>query len=236
MSPTDHTKAKLKEHRKRTRVRRAQQAMNKFVKWGKLGLDPIPTDGDKGPRTKERIKLCKELLGYGKKRRNVVISDEFMWRLAHPRKKRMSKEFNVKISAVKRGKRRRKRRRKALRAPAWSWLWGGSRGVTEEIIDIVGGRAPITSRKRSATDPLSRSNPSSDHSAFNLLADAVDFGVANAYDLAKEIARKLTGRDGAWSGDYASFNIVRRGKTYRVQIIAGTHGTGPHLHVGVRRA
>jgi len=113
-------------------------------------------------------------------------------------------------------------------------LYGGSRGVTNEVIRIVGDRAPITSRKRPASHPLSLANPGSDHNAANRTADAVDFGIANAYGLAREIAAKL-GAPGQWSGDYDSFIIHRRGKRYRVQIIAGTHGTGPHLHVGVRR-
>jgi hypothetical protein len=110
--------------------------------------------------------------------------------------------------------------------------YGGSRAVTNEIIRIVGGRASVTSRKRPAWHPLSISNPSSDHSGLNRLADAVDFGTANNYSLAREIARRL---GGWWSGDYDAFVISRSGNKYRVQIIAGTHGTGPHLHVGVRR-
>lgn len=111
-------------------------------------------------------------------------------------------------------------------------LYGGSRGVINEVIRIVGDRAPITSRKRPANHPLSRANPSSDHNEANRTADAVDFGIANAYDLAREIAARLGGK---WTKDYESFVIRRNGKRYRVQIIAGTHGTGPHLHVGVRR-
>lgn len=111
--------------------------------------------------------------------------------------------------------------------------WGGSRGVTNEIIRIVAGRAPITSRKRAASDPLSIANPNSDHSGQNLVADAVDFGTANNYALGREIAHRL---GGSWNSDYQSFYIIFDGKRYRVQIIAGTHGTGPHLHVGVRRA
>jgi len=87
-------------------------------------------------------------------------------------------------------------------------------------------------RKRAANDPLSIANPGSDHSGRNLNADAVDFGIASAYSLGSEIARKL---GGSWSTDYQSFNVRRNGRTYRVQIIAGTHGTGPHLHCGVAR-
>lgn len=110
--------------------------------------------------------------------------------------------------------------------------WGGSRRITNEIIGIVGARARVTSRKRWELF----GNPGSDHYRGNLTADAVDFGIATAYSLAREIAKKLGGE---WSGDYDSFTVSRRhrgqDRNYRVQIIAGTHGTGPHLHVGVKR-
>lgn len=106
--------------------------------------------------------------------------------------------------------------------------WGGSRQVTNEIIRIVDGRAPITSRKRWELF----GNPGSDHYRGNKSADAVDFGIDSAFWLAEEIARKL---GGSWDGDYDSFTVVRGNKQFRVQLIAGTHGTGPHLHTGVAR-
>ena len=108
-------------------------------------------------------------------------------------------------------------------------LWGGSRAVTNEVIRIVGARARVTSRKRVVTF----GNPGSDHHVSQVTADAVDFDVRNAHDLADEISRKLGGpRDIA---DFQRFTIRRNGRDYRVQIIAAAHGTGPHLHVGVRR-
>lgn len=107
--------------------------------------------------------------------------------------------------------------------------WGGCRTVTNEVIRIVGGRAPVTSRKRWEL----YGNPDSDHYMGNKTADAVDFGISTAYSLGREIGQRL---GGAWSYDYQSFYVVRNGRRYRVQIIAGTHGTGPHLHVGVRLA
>ena len=111
--------------------------------------------------------------------------------------------------------------------------FGGSRAVTDEVIRIVNGRAPVTSRKRAANHPLSIGNPGSDHSGQNKLADAVDFGIAEAHSLKNEISRKLGGP--AQLADFGSFTTRRNGQSYRVQIIAGTHGTGPHLHVGVKR-
>ena len=107
--------------------------------------------------------------------------------------------------------------------------WGGSRAVTNEVIGIVGKRAQVTSRKRTETF----GNPGSDHHVSQKLADAVDFGVAEAHWLKNEISRKLGGP--AKLEDYGTFIVKRNGYSYRVQIIAGTHGTGPHLHVGVRR-
>lgn len=111
--------------------------------------------------------------------------------------------------------------------------FGGSRAVTDEVIRIVDNRAPVTSRKRAANHALSIGNPSSDHSGLNKLADAVDFGIAEAHALKNEISRKLGGP--AQLEDFGTFTTRRNGHSFRVQIIAGTHGTGPHLHVGVKR-
>jgi hypothetical protein len=157
-------------------------------------------------------------------------------RKAYERKARRSSELGAKIVDEQRTLiKRRSKLQAALRVAKKASgsvtdnLWGGSRGVTNEIIRIVGGRAPVTSRKRVETF----GNPGSDHHVSQRTADAVDFGIANAYNLAREIARKL---GGTWNGDYDSFTIVRKGKTFRVQGIAAVHGTGPHLHYGVRRA
>jgi hypothetical protein len=102
--------------------------------------------------------------------------------------------------------------------------------VTNEVVRIVNGRASITSRKRWETF----GNPSSDHYMRNLFADAVDFATVENHGLKNEIARRLGGPHQV--DDYENFFIHRKGKRFRVQIIAGTHGTGPHLHVGVSRA
>jgi len=155
--------------------------------------------------------------------------------------------MNVKqaLAAVKRRRRRVKVRTKQLkgarrklenakqklaRVKRDNAQWGGSRAVTNQVVAIVDGRARVTSRKRRATF----GNPGSDHHVSQTTADAVDFGIAEAHWLKNEISRKLGG-PGALA-DYGTFNVRRRGgSTYRLQIIAGTHGTGPHLHVGVRR-
>lgn len=95
---------------------------------------------------------------------------------------------------------------------------------------------PPTSRKRWET----YGNPSSDHWAGNLIADALDGGIANAYWLHAEI------RDGFRNHgvpltpspyDYAMcYCTAPNGNRYRFQGIAATHGTGPHYHSGVKRS
>jgi hypothetical protein len=108
-------------------------------------------------------------------------------------------------------------------------MWGGSRYWTNRVIKIVGNRAPVTSRKRW----LEFGNPGSDHHKSQKTADAVDFGTADNHGLKNEISRKLGGP--SVLADYGSFIVRRNGRAWRIQIIAGTHGTGPHLHVGVKR-
>jgi hypothetical protein len=204
-----------------------QRDLNAFFKKFKLGYSPLRVDGENGAKTKERVRDAKVYLGY-KGETNSVANGQFRWRLEHPW--RTSKKYRVSARDVKRGVQRRVNRRKALRARQWDWAWGGSRGVTDEVVRIVGERAPITSRKRTATF----GNPGSDHHVSQVSADAVDFGIANAHWLKNEISRRLGGP--STLADFGNFFITRKGRRYRVQIIAGTHGTGPHLHVGVRRA
>lgn len=206
-------------------VKTLQRKLNAFDKRFRLKHKPLLVDGKMGRNTKNAVKRTKYYMGYAHPYNNEPGA-EFYWRLEHPRT--VSKKFNITRAGMRRGVARRSKRRRALHAVQWDWAWAGSRGVTNEVIRIVNGRAPITSRKRWELF----NNPSSDHYMLNRTADAVDFGTASNYELANEIARKL---GGSWSGDYDSFIITRKGKQFRVQIIAGTHGTGPHLHVGVRR-
>jgi hypothetical protein len=148
--------------------------------------------------------------------------------------KRAKRRVKAQREELAGAKRKLERARQALaRVIRRDSQWGGSRAVTNEIIRIVDGRARVTSRKRSATHPLSLQNPGSDHSEGNHLADAVDFAIVEAHGLKNEVSRKLGGP--ASVADFAAFRIRRNGHTYRVQPIAGTHGTGPHLHFGVER-
>jgi hypothetical protein len=113
--------------------------------------------------------------------------------------------------------------------------WGGSESIiVNEIIPLVEkhrGPGKVGSGKRSET----YGNPGSDHHVSQTTASARDFYLVNDYAMAGLIFAKLTGKSaGEWEGDYSAFYIKRAGKWFRVQLIAGTHGTGPHLHAGVR--
>lgn len=109
--------------------------------------------------------------------------------------------------------------------------WGGAEDIIRNEVVPVARAAGVgsTSGKRTAT----YGNPGSDHHVSQTLASARDFGTANNYALRNRIMRRL----GVTSAirDYGSYYIKRGGHTFRVQPIAGTHGTGPHLHIGIRR-
>ena len=140
--------------------------------------------------------------------------------------------------------RRLKRKRGGKGPRRWhSQRWAGSRGVTNKIIDavIVHTRPRliprsvwwlrvVSSRKRW----LTFGNPGSDHHRSQTLADAVDFRFAVAFGLRDRVMRRL-GYTGEVQ-DYGAYYVTNDGLTFRVQPIAGTHGTGPHFHCGVRRA
>jgi hypothetical protein len=113
--------------------------------------------------------------------------------------------------------------------------WGGCKSIIDREVVPVAKRkgVPITSRKRSASHPLSISNPSSDHNAANTNAYAVDFGTYSGSELAHAIARKL-GIQGYANGSYTGHYITRSGKQFRVQILWAVPGHFDHVHVGIR--
>lgn len=115
-------------------------------------------------------------------------------------------------------------------APGYN-TWGGCRAVTDnEVVPVLNRHGiPITSRKRTET----YGNPTSDHHVSQTMADAVDGGAANAFGVGDEIGGELgVGNVDDYVNEYFTYNGVR----FRVQIIAATHGTGPHIHTGIRRA
>lgn len=106
--------------------------------------------------------------------------------------------------------------------------WGGSRDIFwNEVVPAAGINPHST--KRSETF----GNPGSDHHISQVLAYAGDF--APSVDRAIAIARRLGIGYNGYADDYKSYYIQREGVTFRVQIIAANHGTGPHVHVGIER-
>jgi hypothetical protein len=107
--------------------------------------------------------------------------------------------------------------------------WEGTKSVAREV------EALVTRERGNVTGSQKRweeyGNPDSDHHMSQENAYAIDFHLANDYAMAELIARHF---NATWSGDYDEFIVVRGGRSFRIQIIAGTHGTGPHLHVGIR--
>jgi lysozyme len=209
-------------------VEELQRSLNRFTeKWLDGWPAKLVVDGVKGPGTNSRVMRVKWYLGYGDDR-DAQVTSRFVRRMRHPRSPRYST-----AGMIARGveRRRRFKRRMEKKAHAGDALWGGSRYFTNRAIEFVGARADVTSRKRVATF----GNPGSDHHVSQLTADAVDFGIAEAHTLADELAAHLGGPSDIV--DYQRFNVrnPQNGGLYRLQLIAGTHGTGPHLHLGARR-
>lgn len=107
--------------------------------------------------------------------------------------------------------------------------WGGSESVAREIEAVVERKRGKCSGSEKRTETYG--NPGSDHHVSQTTAFAIDFYLVDDYEMATIIAAHFGVE---WEGDYSNFYITRGGKTFRIQIIAGTHGTGPHLHVGCR--
>lgn len=125
---------------------------------------------------------------------------------------------------------KKKARKRRKRYASGRGLWGGSKSIIEhEVVSVLERHGVrITSRKRW----LTYGNPSSDHWRGNLTAYAVDGGIANAHELADKIGKRLG--IGPVT-DFTSYPIRRGRRNFRIQIIAATHGTGPHIHIGCRR-
>lgn len=140
------------------------------------------------------------------------------------------KRENRSIRFIKRLIKERKEKLIKELLPGFPYWAGGKRIMRTEVWPVVKptGIQP-TSGKRKETF----GNPSSDHFWLNIFAFAKDYATANNQELAQRIRAALD--PGGVHHDYESFFIERYGYIYRVQIIAVTHGTGPHLHVGIKR-
>ena len=159
---------------------------------------------------------------------NKAIADQQDAIDAAPKGSPIRKDAKRRIRVLK--KRRRKLRKDRFK------MKGATAIVKYEIVPVlVAAGVPITSRKRWATF----GNPSSDHWLGNKDADAADGGTfANNDELGGEVVTALKNRKSTMAG-FIEFEITRSHtgseETYRIQIITEVHGTGPHIHNGVKR-
>lgn len=159
---------------------------------------------------------------------NDAIAEQEKARDAAPRGSKTRKHAKRRIRALK--KRRRELRRDRFKNK------GATAIVKYEIIPVLhAAGVPVTSRKRWATF----GNPSSDHWMGNRDADAVDGGTfSNNDELGGEVVTALKNRKSTMDG-FVEFEITRSHtgseETYRIQVITEPHGTGPHIHNGVKR-
>jgi hypothetical protein len=98
-------------------TRQIQRAMNRFTKAHLYDVGVLRVDGDKGPATRKRIRLCKFHLGYTEKRQTATTGLEFRNRLRDPRDPRAVRFGNAKQRrrAVARGIKRRTEQRARAR-------------------------------------------------------------------------------------------------------------------------
>lgn len=117
--------------------------------------------------------------------------------------------------------------------PSGTGAWGGSKSIVQnEIMPIARewGIYPTSGKRRETFG-----NPGSDHFIGNRTAFAKDFATSENGAFGAAIGRALGIGYSGLEDDYKGYYIERSGKKFRVQIICGTHGTGPHTHVGIRR-
>lgn len=132
---------------------------------------------------------------------------------------------------TRRIRRRLRRRRRKANQPCTSAgdpCYGGGRDIFEDEVTPAAGVEPH-STKRTET----YGNPGSDHHVSQILAFAGDYppSVERAVAIARELGVAYRG----YADDYKLYYIERYGYTFRVQIIAANHGTGPHVHTGTER-
>lgn len=159
---------------------------------------------------------------------NHAIADQQQARDSAPLGSKIRKHAKAAI-------RRLRAQRKKLVADRFKFK-GATAIIKYEVVPILhAAGVPVTSRKRWQTF----GNPSSDHWMGNRDADAVDGGTfAENNELGSAIVTALKQRKSEMSS-FAEFEITRShtgsAETYRVQVITEEHGTGPHIHIGVKR-
>lgn len=113
--------------------------------------------------------------------------------------------------------------------------WSGSDDIIRNEADPVAVRYgfSVTSRKRPASDPLSKANPGSDHNEANVTASAADYGTYSGATFAHAVAAAL-GITNYSTGNYNGYYIRRGNHVWRVQILWAVEGHYDHVHVGLR--
>jgi hypothetical protein len=148
---------------------------------------------------------------------------------AHARRKKWSRLVD---EAERMVETRDRQVRARLRSDA---KYHGARYVTNRINDLAKEHRPgtrVTSRKR----PTLLGNIASDHNLFNRTADAIDHALVNDHGFKRIVVRDLTNGSVNDIADFGTITVrnPQNGRDYRVQLIAGTHGTGPHHHSGAK--
>jgi hypothetical protein len=137
----------------------------------------------------------------------------------------------VRLTGEQRAELQRWKRENLIPRASGEGAWDGSESVAREIEAVVEKLRGECSGSEKRVETYG--NPGSDHHVSQTNAFAIDFYLSNDYEAATVVAAHF---GVTWAGDYSDFYVERGGNTFRVQLIAGTHGTGPHLHAGVRRA
>lgn len=190
---------------------------------------------DKLDRLKERRKETRDDLERSQKLltelndRREQGEDGLTPRIREARKTRDKREEDWR--EAKRAVREARRAEDALDVSPGAPHWGGSEDIILNEVVPVARAAGISRNSGKRTETYG--NPGSDHHVSQVNASAADFPTANNYTLRNQIMKALGVT--AVINDYGNYTIEREGHRFRVQPIAGTHGTGPHLHIGIRR-
>lgn len=111
--------------------------------------------------------------------------------------------------------------------------WGGSEGLLIPWSKRAHGRGLTTTSAKRSGSPAGGAGTASDHHVSQTDASARDWsGDTKAMaGLSKDIAAYLGVKRYRYGG--ADINVTRNG--YRYQLITRPHGTGPHVHLGIRK-
>ncbi len=232
------------------RVREAQVLLNRYFNGKKLGFAPLRVDGKLGKITKRRIQWARYFMGVGPNNvahQSHTITEEFTKTLRRPRRRLRGYDRKAHKARIKTVHKRQAQRREALKrkkqqgafgsAAGWPH-WGGSAHVILLTVPVAKRYgAPLTSAKRPANHPLSRSNPGSDHNMANVYAYAHDYaaygaaGVRLAYATASQL-----GLGGYRTGSYTAYRKTLHGIAFAVQGLWAVQGHYDHNHWGAHRA